>query len=69
MRAGVAAFINASAAPDTPLPPLALTEFQITTAYSGAGNATERLVRQGRAAPPLTLLRSGRLLTRSAPPS
>lgn len=43
MRAGVAAFI-AKAAPATPMPPLALTEFQITAAYSGAGNATERLV-------------------------
>ena len=40
MQSGVRAFI-AKSAPSTPLPPLALTEFQITAAYSGAGNATE----------------------------
>lgn len=43
MRDGVADFIARSAPPSTPVPPLALTEFQITAAYSGAGNATEQL--------------------------
>ena len=42
MPKGVEAFIN-KFAPGTPLPALALTEFNIATTYSAGGNATSRL--------------------------
>jgi hypothetical protein len=44
MPLGVKDFIAHSTKPQTPMPKLALTEFNIATTYSGSSNATARLV-------------------------